>query len=284
MRSAIRSRGFTLVELVTVIVLLGIIAGVLVPFILSAMQAYLDAKARATLVGEGRLALERLAREVRHAVPNSISVLSGGTGIEFVRARAGGRYVARFDNYDTAFANNTLRFRRNANLSGLYVVGNALAFSANDVLIIGNTSPADLMSGNPGPAVTLASIANTNAAAWPAGDGTGNGQILSFGANHQFRVESPGRHYAIADRTMEVGLTGSTLRWHTANGLTDYDAGIDWSAADPILVDGVNAVTFTYAPGTPQSTGVLRIDLLLGNAAAGESIRLYHEVHVRNSP
>ena len=280
----IRQRGFTLVELVTVIVLLGVIAGVLVPFIISAMQAYLGAKARATLVGEGRLALERLAREVRHAVPNSISVLSGGTGIEFVRARAGGRYVARFDNYGTAFANTTLRFRRNANMSGLYVIGNALAFSANDVLVIGNTSPADLMSGNPGPAVALASIANTNPAAWPAGDGTGAGQILTFAANHRFLVESPGRHYTIADNTVEVGQTGATLRWHTASGLTDYDGGVDWSASDPTLVDGVSAVTFTYAPGTPQASGVLRIDLSLGDAASGESIRLYHEVHVRNTP
>jgi MSHA biogenesis protein MshO len=277
-------RGFTLVEMVTVIVLLGIIAGVLAPFITNAMQGYVDAKARALLVAKGRLALERLAREVRHAVPNSISVLSGGTGIEFLRARAGGRYVARFDNYGSAFANTTLRLRKNANMTGLYIVGTSLPISSGELLVIGNTSPADLLAGSPGPAVTLTAVATTNPAAWPAGDGTGAGQILTFGANHRFAAQSPGRHYTIADRTIEVGRTGSTLRWHTASGLTDYDGGVDWSAADPTLVDGVSAVTFTYAPGTPQATGVLRMDLLLSDGSGSESIRLYHEVHVRNTP
>ena len=55
--------GFTLIEMVTVIVLLGIIAGILTPFIAKAMQAYSHSKARASLVDKGRLAMERLTRE-----------------------------------------------------------------------------------------------------------------------------------------------------------------------------------------------------------------------------
>ncbi len=275
-----RIRGFTLVEMITVIVLLGIIAVVLAPFIANAIQAWHDGKARAELVARGRLALERLAREVRLAVPNSLETLAGGQGIQFVRTRAGGRYIERFDNYGAAFTRMNRRFRKNAALAnGLYIMGTGLSVSAGDILVIGNTSPAALKAfPGDGPAVALTGIAATTSAT----DGTTQGQILGF-ASHRFLVGSPGRHFAIADQTVEVGLTGNTLRWHTAAGLADYDATADWGGADPVLVDGVTAVNFTYAPGTPAASGVLRIDLTLATDA-GNGIRLYHEVHVRNTP
>ena len=272
--------GFTLIEMIMVIVLLGIMVGILTPFISKAMQAYTHSKARASLVDKGRLALERMAREVHQAVPNSLSVLSGGTGIEFVRSRAGGRYVERFDDFGVEFSRNNRRFRKNANLTQLYAVGISLAFSAGDVLVIGNTSPADLQAGNT--ATALSSIAATTAVG-AGNDGTTNGQILNF-AGQQFNVESPGKHFSIADQTVEVGLSASSLRWFTATGLTNYDGAVDWGGGDPALVDGVTLVTFTYAPGNPQSTGVLRVDLQLTDSTTGHFSRLYREIQVRNTP
>ncbi len=241
------------------------------------MQAYVASQARAALVAKGRLAMERLTREVRLAVPNSLSVLSGGNGIEFVRARAGGRYVARFDDFGSEFSRINLRFQKNASLTSLYVTGAIFSYAVGDVLVIANTSPAALQAGTT--ATGLTGIATTTVAT----DGTINGQILSFAAQ-QFTTESPGRHFSIADRTIELGLNGSYLRWFSSTGLGDYDGSVNWSGGDPALVDGVSAVTFTYAPGTPQSTGVLRVDLQLSDVDAGESIRLYREIHLRNTP
>ncbi|HHI92854.1 MAG TPA: type II secretion system protein [Gammaproteobacteria bacterium] len=275
-----RQKAFTLIEMISVIVLLGIIAGLLTPFIAKAMQAYTHSKARAELVAKGRLALERLAREVHQAVPNSLSVLSGGTGVEFARSRAGGRYVERFDNFGTEFSRINLRFRKNANLTRLYIVGTNLNYVAGDVLVIANTSPADLQAGNT--ATPISGITATTAVG-PGNDGTTNGQILSF-SGQQFTMESPGKHFSIIDQTVEVGLSGSNLRWFTATGLTNYDGAVDWSNSDPLLIDGVAAVTFFYTPGTPQSTGVLRVDLQIADAGTGETIRLYREIHVRNTP
>lgn len=272
-----KTKGFTLIEMITVIVLLGIIAGILTPFIAKAMQAYTHSKARAVLVAKGRLALERLAREVHQAVPNSLRVLAGGTGIEFARSRAGGRYVERFDDFGTEFSRINFRFRKNANLSSLYTIGTGLALAANDVLVIGNTAPAELQAGNSSAA--LAGIAATTVAS----DGTISGQILSFSAQ-QFTMESPGKHFSIVDQTVEVGLTSGNLRWFTATGLTNYNGAVNWSSSDPSLTNGVTLVAFSYTPGTPQSTGVLRVDLEIADVTTGETIRLYREIHVRNTP
>lgn len=275
MNRAIRTcRGFTLTEMVLVIVLLGIVGGVLAPFLMESMRAYQQTRQRADLVSRGRLALERLAREVRQAVPNSLVTLSGGQGIEFLRGRSGGRYVDRFDSFGSAFSAITRRFQKNAMRSELYKVGTDLTFQSGDRLVIGNTSPAELLAGTT--MATLTGVIATTVAA----DGTDQGQVMQYAA-HRFVNASPGKHVAIADATVEVGLAGAALHWYEG-AVSSYDNGVDWSSADPVLVDGVSSLLFTYAPGNPSATGVLRVELQLVDG--GESVDLYHEVHVRNTP
>lgn len=273
----IKHSGFTLVELVMVIVLVGIIAGSLTPMILQSVTAYQDTQSRSELVARGRVALERLARELRHAAPNSLQVLNNGgatEGIEFLSCRRGGRYVDQNDDFGTSTYTN--RFRRNANLNQLDVVGTDYVRQANDLLVIGNTTPADLIAGD-----TVSAISANPVTFNADGVGGNDSQTLSFN-NNQFPYDSPGKHFAICDTSYEVGRSGNAIHWHTATGMTDYDGNQDWAGGDPVLVDGVTALDFAYSAGTPQSAGVLRIDLELTNAS--EVIRLYHEVHVRNTP
>ena len=57
--------GFTLIEMVITIVVIGIIAGISAMLILQAMRGYSDQDARADLTNQARLAVERMAREIR---------------------------------------------------------------------------------------------------------------------------------------------------------------------------------------------------------------------------
>lgn len=269
------TQGFTLIEMIIVIVLLGVMSGVLTPFISKAMQAYGASKARADLVSKGRLAMERMAREIRHAVPNSLRVIEAGAGIEFVRSRAGGRYVTELDDFGLEFSDTARRFKKNVAKTELYVLGTNLTFAANDVLVIGNTTPALLEAGTS--TVALTGISLTTALA----DDTIKGQVLAFSSN-TFTLESPGKHFVIADQTVEVGLDGTDLRWYTVAGVTQYDNAKDFSSADPLLINGA-AITFTYSSGSPSSSGVLRIEMTITDGATGETIQLYHEVQMRNS-
>ncbi|WDT77127.1 MAG: type II secretion system protein [Candidatus Manganitrophus sp.] len=58
-------RGFTLVELILTIVLVGIIAGMASVFLRQGLNAFIAEDARADITSQGRLAIERMAREIR---------------------------------------------------------------------------------------------------------------------------------------------------------------------------------------------------------------------------
>lgn len=71
-----RSRGFTLIELVTSIVLLSILAISVTSYIGVAARMYVDVTEREQLLAQSRFAIERLSRELRNATPNSIRIVT----------------------------------------------------------------------------------------------------------------------------------------------------------------------------------------------------------------
>lgn len=84
----VKSTGFTLVELITVIIVLGVVSVGLSGFIRTGMSIYSDVTDRDQLLAESRFLVERLSRELRQAIPNSARVeISGNTQcLEFVPA------------------------------------------------------------------------------------------------------------------------------------------------------------------------------------------------------
>lgn len=71
------SRGFTLIEMVITIILLGIVGLFLGNIAGQAMGIYVDTTAREALIQQGRFLTERMSRELREAVPNSVIVANG---------------------------------------------------------------------------------------------------------------------------------------------------------------------------------------------------------------
>lgn len=88
-------QGFTLIEMVTVVVILGILSTGISSFISFGTQSYSNAADREELISAARFAIERLNREVRNALPNSIRVTSNTSKqcLEFVPIAEGVIYL-----------------------------------------------------------------------------------------------------------------------------------------------------------------------------------------------
>jgi len=90
-----KGKGFTLLELIIVIIILGIMSVGIAGFITLSTQTYLNVSERDELLANARFVIERLNREIRNAVPNSIRVKNSSSMqcIEFVPIEASTTYI-----------------------------------------------------------------------------------------------------------------------------------------------------------------------------------------------
>ena len=87
-------KGFTLIELVLVILVLGIVSTSVTSFIRYGAEIYQDVSGRDKQISDSRFVIERITREIRNAVPNSVRVFKRLVAcVEFIPILASSSYV-----------------------------------------------------------------------------------------------------------------------------------------------------------------------------------------------
>ncbi|MCP4957280.1 PilW family protein [Photobacterium aquimaris] len=88
-----RAQGFTLIELIMAMVVMAIITIGIGRFVSLGTEGYLQTRDREQLQSQARFAVERVARELRNAVPNSLEIINNGQCLSFKPIQYGGDYI-----------------------------------------------------------------------------------------------------------------------------------------------------------------------------------------------
>ncbi len=266
-----RHRGFSLIELIVVILILGIIGAGTAIYIVRGMQAYTDSVRRDRLAATARAATERVVRELRNALPNSIRISTGSAAgvttacIEFVP-------VERASAYRNALAPQGSITRFDAVPFAPPTAGNRF------VVIYPYAMPPLYAGGNPGPVAGFDATSNTLA-----------GEVR-LAAAHRFAHDSPQRRFFVTTAPVSFCIDDGTGQLNRYGGYGFSAAPSAPPAATPALLgehlqllDGGAAVTpFAWNPGSLTRAGVVTLDFRF--MEEGEWVRLRQEVQIRNAP
>ena len=292
-RASGRSRGFSLVELVVVIVITGIIASVVGLFITGPIIGFLDQARRAELVDAAQIALTRMGRDLRGALPNSVRV--SGTALEVLHTLDGDRYRVETSGADTDA--DRLEFSR---ADDSFNTLTALSppdpvpplntpYRLEDVALAiyplrqGGADPYDAVDGVMTPFGDIDVTPKTNGGATEY-----QVSLTSAGADapgaHRFPFDSPTRRVYLVDGPVTWYCNPPQLLRYEGYGVTAIQA-VPPGGTPAVIVANVRACAFQYQPGTAQRNAVVTVMLSLADdAALEERIRLIRQVQVSNAP
>lgn len=278
--------GFTLVELIVAISILGILAAMGAIFIKPVIDAYVAQQTRAELTDVADTAMRRLSRDIRLALPNSVRVTSpGNIYLELLLTRTGGRYRSELGpnigEDALTFAAPDASFDT---LGRLSILGGQTIVAGTDRVVVHNLGipGADAYAGD--------SIGLINTFT-PNGGAAGNADRIALTAATQFRLESPGRRFSVVSGPVAyectgVGVAGGNgtgfLRRHDGYGINPAAPVAPPTANPPILARYVSGCAINYGVLALQARGIVAIQLNL--TRGGETVSLYQEVHVSNVP
>jgi MSHA biogenesis protein MshO len=295
-------RGLTLIEVVVSMVVLAIITALVAYFIYPVRQA-VDVAMRAELTDIADNALQRISREVRLALPNSVRVTADRQSLEFLPVVTAGRYRADGGGASAGVdcpatgslgqpASDQLTFGvADACFKSLGALVNGTLVTTNDFVVLNNYG-----AGFPNQDAYLDSTTNRRKIAASTVETGPDRQRLELvaGTFDAALHDSPGKRFYVVSGN---GTTLLPVTFHcTASGTLRRHAGYARTETQPtyaattgqLLASRIAACAFDYsASAVAPQVGLLTIRLTLSAARSDggtESVSLYQAVHVVNAP
>lgn len=258
--------GFTLIELITVIVVLSIVGGIGSSFLITSINSYNDVQEKNKMISKGRLVLEQMTRQLRIAVPNSLRVSPSGNCIEFLPIAGGANYLTELPDTENGAPE----------VSSVTTSPFVLGLSAARHVVVGALNVGDIYTlGSPASRVSIAALS--------AGPPYSS---VSFTANHRFISNSINQRIYIADDPIRFCLSGGSVIEYSGYGLnTSAMADAMPAGATPSLMANLvttDGTAFILSPGSEDRNTAVFFDLTFMEGS--HQVRLEHQVLVRNVP
>lgn len=261
-----RSAGFTLAELIIVIVLLGIVGVVGADFISQSFKGFIATDTRTEIYEEGTAVLMRMERELRNTIPNAVNVEPGGAAIKFglidetAMTCPGGT-----DPEDCVFGQYT-----DKKTAGKKSIKDRTHYlPVGSIVSIYNRNWTDFSATDPN-ARRLYKVV----------DVTASSNKMKF-----FRsiiAASPNNRFYAVDKAVRYSLDSQTLQ-RAVFEITgsNYLSPISFPTGIP-LAEGITSLVFDFQPGTLTSNAMVSIRFTI--TKNNETVRFHTEVQIRNAP
>ncbi|MGS0690111.1 PilW family protein [Shewanella sp. 30m-9] len=277
----LKNSGFTLVEMVTVVIILGVLVLGVSSFLIFGTRIFIDATSVDKVMSQSRFAIERMTREIRNTAPNSIRVRDSGDGawqcIEMMPIISSASYI------DMPIA------PASAVSSGTAMQSAASApLTADQLLLIYPLSPADVYTSAAGTQGKLFSIKAITANA------TTNDLSIDFGRAVRFDAASPRQRYFGVKDAVSYCFEQVTSELSLLKRYTDYgfnhpslqpapnDMGTGILMAEDIVNTIANNSPIAYTPGTLRNNAMVHLSPLFN--VQGQTFQYHHQVQVINVP
>lgn len=249
-------RGFSLVELITVVVVLAIVATVGTGFIVSATESYRLTQTRALLVNTGRQAVERMTRQIRGALPYSVRVTNGSSCVEFMAIAGGGFYRE------------------------------AVPDQSNDALPSGeiNTTPHDIEFGE----VVYLSIGAMGSGELYGGSAVSRVAVLDRTPtsvrfpSHVWERNSLSHRFYLLNEPSAFCLFGGELRYYPELNVQANE--VNTESEHSLLARNARAEGTAFALSAASDSRNVILEMNLGFSEGGETVTFRQEVLIRNVP
>lgn len=258
------NKGFTLIELVLVILVLAIVSTGITTFISYGVNIYQDTAGRDKQISDSRFVIERITREVRNALPNSVRVTANGACVEFIPILASSSYVDIPVLPDSASNTVTLvKGSEGANVSDAKLV--VYPLSITEVYVSGASTSGKVFD------ITSYGLVTDNVY-----DITLDNTVL-------FDEHSPTQRYFIIGDSVAYCQGGDqTIKRYQGHVLTSAQFSPPAGIGVVMAERQINVAPFSLLSATLQRNAIMQMDFTF--RYADENLTLINEVHIANVP
>lgn len=258
--------GFTLVEMVTVIIILGILVVGVSSFVILGTRIFIESTSVDQVLSQSRFAIERITRELRNALPNSIRVRNSSSYqcIEFIPITSSASYL------ELPIAPNV------AASSGLIMLPST-AIDESDQMVVYPLTPTQIYGGT---------AAGSDGHIFDIKQVTGND--VEFNRPVRFTQASPQQRYFMVNGAVSYCfLASGEVRRYGGYSLTSVQPAPSQMGAGVLMAENVTnnlqvQPPISYTPGTLINNAVVQLSPRF--EVNGQSFQYQHQVQVINVP